>query len=326
MRTDPPIRRGVRDKGDGVAVRPSSRKTRQSVPIGPLCQRIAADQVRLIFHRPASAWQFRRRRRGFADRSLLLSPPPKVGVTGDRPFPAPIRTMSANRSTAALLAITLASAGGCAGRQYGRLLASDDSDLVGSHAAGSATWNPLVDQGRRGIAVAMPAGPRRCKPFRTRSVATPARPHRRYAWRLSEWKIAAARNWLRFSKTNCSKTIDAKVNGSSGYRGISSRMVDAALRETRLRPDSLFLPANRDAFSAVLGRNGSPVDYLLHATITSGTTDRNKTTQRDYTLTLEMVNVHTGDFIKEQAKIRKGYAGTRGGHWWNWGPLNQADG
>ncbi len=34
---------------------------------------------------------------------------------------------------------------GCA-HQYGHILANNDKDLVGSHAAGAATWNPLVDE------------------------------------------------------------------------------------------------------------------------------------------------------------------------------------
>ena len=128
------------------------------------------------------------------------------------------------------------------------------------------------------------------------------------------------------SKDQLFEQIDSQINGHSDFRGISRRMVQTALRETRLRPDSLFLPANRDIFSAALGRAGSPVDYLLFATITSGTTDRNKTSQRDYVLTLEMVNVHTGDFLKESAKIRKGYSKTRAGKWWNYGIFDQADG
>ena len=35
---------------------------------------------------------------------------------------------------------------GCASRQYGHILRGDDIDMVGSHAAGAATWNPLVDE------------------------------------------------------------------------------------------------------------------------------------------------------------------------------------
>ena len=43
-------------------------------------------------------------------------------------------------------------------------------------------------------------------------------------------------------------------------------------------------------------------------------------------LTLEMVNVHTGEFLKESAKIRKGYSKSRVGKWWNYGVFDQADG
>ncbi len=39
-----------------------------------------------------------------------------------------------------------------------------------------------------------------------------------------------------------------------------------------------------------------------------------------------MVNVHTGDFLKESAEIRKGYSKSRAGKWWNYGVFDQADG
>jgi hypothetical protein len=102
-------------------------------------------------------------------------------------------------------------------------------------------------------------------------------------------------------------------------------MLDAALLETRLRPDSLMLPGNREVFAAALGRHGTPIDTLMYATITSGSTDRNHSTQRDYELTIEMVNLHDGQYVKESAKIRKGYHKTRAGKWWNFG-LGQGDG
>ena len=50
-----------------------------------------------------------------------------------------------------------------------------------------------------------------------------------------------------------------------------------------------------------------PFDYLLFAKITSGTTNNNGDYQRDYDLTLELVNVESGDFDKESAQLRKGY-------------------
>jgi hypothetical protein len=101
--------------------------------------------------------------------------------------------------------------------------------------------------------------------------------------------------------------IDVKINRSGSFEAVSRRMVDAALIETRLRPDSLLVPSNMQLFTAVLQRQGQPVDYLLYATLTSGTTERNSSSQRNYLLTLELVDTRTGSYQKEQAEIRKGY-------------------
>lgn len=219
---------------------------------------------------------------------------------------------------------------GCAGRQYGHLLAADDVDMVGSHAAGAATWNPLVDN-----AVAQLLG--RCPP-QVQPVGFDPNSEFSSPMFAEEGPTVSPATVCFIGLENKSveelgdfkdqiyEQIDSQINNAPTFRGISRRMVDAALRETRLRPDSLFLPQNRELFAAALGRQGAPVDYLLYGTITSGTTDRNKSSQRDYLLTLEMVNVHSGDFIKESAKLRKGYHRNRTGKWWNYGPFGQADG
>lgn len=219
---------------------------------------------------------------------------------------------------------------GCAGRQYGHLLATDDVDMVGSHAAGAATWNPLVDE-----AVAKLLG--RCPPT-VAPVAFEQLKHGEIPQEVGAGLVTgpstvcfiglenkSAEELVDF-KDQLYERIDSQINSAEAFRGVSRRLVEAGLRETRLRPDALFLPDNRAHFAAALGKQGTPVDFLLYGTITSGTTDRNKSTQRDYVLTLEMVNVHTGDYVKEAATIRKGYHKTRGGKWWNYGPFGQADG
>ncbi|WRQ53893.1 penicillin-binding protein activator LpoB [Roseiconus lacunae] len=236
--------------------------------------------------------------------------------------------MQIGQSIAFVLVLT--AIGGCAGRQYGHLLANDDKDLVGSHAAGAATWNPLVEQSVAQLLSRCPPDVRpvafeasddmNLDPQAINAALTPG--PATICFVGIENKSAEE---LGDFKDQLYEQIDSQINSGS-YRAISRRVVETALRECRLRPDSLFLPANRDAFTATLGRSGTPVDYLLFATITSGTTDRNKTSQRDYLLTLEMVNVHSGDFLKESAKIRKGYSKTRAGKWWNYGPFDQGDG
>ncbi len=218
---------------------------------------------------------------------------------------------------------------GCASRQYGHLLSSKDKDMVGSHAAGSATWNPLVDE-----AVAKLLG--RCPPAVQPVAFQPEVPIDASTIGSS---LAAGRATICFVgvenssaeemidfKEQLYERIDSQINSAETFRGISRRVVDAALRETRLRPESLFLPHNQATFAAALHQQGTPVDYLMFAKVTTGTTDRNKSSQRDYMLTLEMVNLHTGEFLKESATIRKGYSKTRAGKWWNYGPFDQADG
>jgi hypothetical protein len=219
---------------------------------------------------------------------------------------------------------------GCASHQYGHILAKSDKDLVGSHAAGAATWNPLVDEA---VAQLLGRCPPAVQPVAFQTGELPFNPETIGSALASgpatvcfvgiENKSAEE---LGDFKDQLYERIDAQINTTETFRGISRRMVDAALLETRLRPDSLFLPQNRQLFAAALGRQGTPVDYLLYATVTSGTTDRNKSSQRDYLMTLEMVNLHTGDALKESAEIRKGYSKTRTGKWWNYGWFDQADG
>lgn len=232
-----------------------------------------------------------------------------------------------------IVSISCLAFAGCAGRQYGHLLAHDDKDMVGSHAAGAATWNPLVDES---VARLLGRCPTAVRPVTFEGDGS----HGNIAIGSAvEAPLAigpanvcfigienkSAEEMLDF-KDQLYERIDTQINTAESFRVVSRRMVDAALIETRLRPDSLYLPNNRAAFANVLGRQGTPVDYLMYATITSGTTDRNKTSQRDYLLTLEMVNIHTGDTVKESAKIRKGYSKTRAGKWWNYGAGEQADG
>ena len=213
---------------------------------------------------------------------------------------------------------------GCAS-QYGHILSKDDTDLVGSHTAGAATWNPLVDQ-----AVAKLLG--RCpSPIQPAGFTLTDQPESsQVGSALADGTATVcfvgienkSAEEIGDFKDQLYERIDMQVNETDSFRGISRRLVDAALLETRLRPDSLFLPDNRDRFASALGRQGTPVDYLLYATITSGTTERNKTSQRDYLLTLELVNLKSGDAIKESAEIRKGYSNNVAAKWWHFGLIN----
>ena len=178
--------------------------------------------------------------------------------------------------------------------------------MVGSHQAGAETFRPLTEE-----AVAKLLG-RHCQPFQQASyVGGPEQippPGMRVCFVCVENKSAEE---IGDFKEQLYQIIDTKILESQTFQSISKRYVDAALRETRLRPDSLFIPQNMRTFTAFLEQQGQPFDYLLYATITSGTTRENQEYQRDYLLTLEMVNVHNGEYDKQSASLSKTYHKSR---------------
>lgn len=206
---------------------------------------------------------------------------------------------SAGPSVGLLAAVlALISFAGCRGFQYGHLVRPEKQDMVGSHTAGSEVYKPLVEE-----SVAKLLGA--CE------VATPSA--------IDPTGMALPKNVCFVGVENHSaeeladfrehlyELIDTRISRSPSFAPISRRVVESALHETRLRPDSLFVPDNMQLFSSVLQSQGQPIDYLLFAKLTSGTTERNASSQRDYLLTLEMVDVNTHRSVKEQAEIRKGY-------------------
>lgn len=214
-------------------------------------------------------------------------------------------------------------AAGCSSNRYAHILRPGDTDLVGSHQAGAAVWNPLVDESVAKLLSRCPTVQPAAFQAADGQPISPAAGPATVCFIGIENK--SAEEMVDF-KDQLYERIDSQINGHANFRSVSRRMVEAALIETRLRPDALFVPQNRDLFAAALGRQGSPIDHLLYARITSGTTERNKSTQRDYLLTLEMVDLHSGQYIKESAKISKGYHKSRVGKIWNYGPFQQADG
>ncbi len=53
--------------------------------------------------------------------------------------------------------------------------------------------------------------------------------------------------------------IDTKINTSQAFAQIIRRFTEAGLREARMRPDELFLPANQRKFLAIIESQGRPV-------------------------------------------------------------------
>jgi len=199
-------------------------------------------------------------------------------------------TRSVAGALASLALLPLLVLGACKSAPEGRILGSEEEDFVGSRTAGSATYDRLIEES--------------VDKLLARRSASNEGPPIRVAYLGVENKSAEE---LGDFREQIYELIDTSIENSQRYRTISRRFVEEALRATGLRPSNLFLPANRRRFASVLEAEGNPVEYLLFSTITSGTTQGDGVRQRNYMLTLELVDAVTGDNDKESARIRKAY-------------------
>jgi hypothetical protein len=204
---------------------------------------------------------------------------------------------------------------GCRGRQFGHVLKGDEKDLVGSHAAGAEVFNPLIEE-----AVAKLLSRQSTMIQEVTYQGAEVLPTKRSICFVGVENKSIEE--LGDFKDQIYQQIDTMLVQSEVFQPVSRRVMDAALRETRLRPDSLLIPENMRTFATVLERQGQPLNYLLFATVTSGTTERNNSEQRDYLLTLELVNVQTGAPDKQSAEISKGYHKSRVGKFIHYNPFS----
>lgn len=206
----------------------------------------------------------------------------------------------------ALLAILAVGMIGCKGNQIGHILKPNAQDMVGSHAAGSGTFNPLVDeavykllgaaeQSQHNKAMQSIPGDLSGQPLSPQANICFVGIENRSAEELGDFKEQL------FEK------IDTLVNDHQMFNSINRNYVDAGLELTRLRPDDLFIPNNMQMFSATMEGKGQPFEYMLYAKLTSGTTNNNGSQQRDYLLTLSLVDAKTGQQVKQSAEVKKGY-------------------
>lgn len=211
--------------------------------------------------------------------------------------------------------LSVAGLTGCRGYQYGHIIKPTAPNLVGSHEAGAEVFDTLVDDAVAKLLGSQQEATAECP------IGPDGLPMKRSICFVGIVNKSAED--IGDFKDQLYEQIDASILESRTFKAISRRKVDAALYETRLRPDSLFLPDNQRQFAAILESQGSPFEYLLFATLTSGTTQRNSSSQRDYVLTLELVNIYTGEAEKQRAEVRKGYHKSALGSIWNYNPLKR---
>ena len=179
-----------------------------------------------------------------------------------------------------LLVLLSAALLGCSTPE-GRIMGDEEEDYVGTKAAGGAIFDRLIEE------------------------AVGKLLNRQSAAGSALGKISVA--YLGVENKSIEELVDTSIETSGRYKSISRRFVKEALRESRLNADNLFIPKHRRKFIKTLEAQGNPVEFLLFSKLTSGTTRGDGVTQRAYALTLELVNVETGEQDKETARERKAY-------------------
>ena len=219
----------------------------------------------------------------------------------------------------ASLAMPVLAASGCRSMQFARVMMPGEDAMIGSHQAGQETFTPLVnDAVAKLLARHVDAAVQQVAYAEGADPLPP--PTRRICFVGVENKSAED---IGDFKEQIYQSIDTRILESSIFQSVNRRFVDAGLRDTRLRPDQLLVPEHMRAFAGHMEQQGQPIDYLLYATITSGTTHENRDYQRDYVLTLELVEVGTGTYDKQSAELSKGYHHSRLSRWRATNPLKQ---
>ena len=104
------------------------------------------------------------------------------------------------------------------------------------------------------------------------------------------------------------ENIDTILVNEQLYMPVSRRFVDAAMRQTGQRPEDLFLRSGRESFLAAITKEGVAPDYLLFAKVTTLSSEGVDENQRNYQLTLDLVDANTGvTEAKETGRVRKGF-------------------
>jgi hypothetical protein len=198
---------------------------------------------------------------------------------------------------------------GCSGTKA-RVMHRGEENMVGSNKAGSEVYNPIVHStvdkliGRVASNSVQPAA---------YSSLVPQQLNVYFAGieNRSMEELGDFREHLKIS-------INERITQSDQIAVVNDRAVDAVLRTLNLRADDLFAEHNMQNFTSAMGKSGSPIDYILFATITSGTTESNRDMQREYKLTLKLVDTQKWREIAESSQIRKEYNNSAKGKFFNW--------
>lgn len=195
------------------------------------------------------------------------------------------------RFVAAIFALFLIAALAGCGPQ-GRVKTADEGSLVGAKKAGAEVYNDLVASTVEKL---------------LNQHAMQASKGKRMVVAFVDIENMSAEE-LADNREAMYEQVDTIIVNSGAYINVSRRYVEAALRATGLRAEEIFLGKGRKKFMTALGSDGYTPDYLLWGKVTSLSTDGSNRREREYLLTLEMVDANTGlTEAKQTAKVRKEY-------------------
>jgi hypothetical protein len=195
------------------------------------------------------------------------------------------------RNVSLLLAIYLLAA---CGQPKGRVKEGDEGDLVGSRTAGAETYNRLIADATRKLleSAANKQSGRGNDILKIAFVGI----ENRGSEELGDIREA----------TN--QEIETVIFQAKRYDIIAQRYVSHALKTLGMQAEDIFLKNGREDFVGVLRQEGQTPDFLMWAVYSTQSTSGEKERQRDYLLTLELIDAASGRIVeREMAKVRKAY-------------------
>ncbi|MHC4223833.1 MAG: hypothetical protein ACYSX0_16460 [Planctomycetota bacterium] len=192
--------------------------------------------------------------------------------------------------TVTLLLVTFSLA--ACSKPAGRIKTGDEGDLVGSSTAGSATYNQLIGNATRKLLDSVVAKQTGNELMKIAFIGI----ENRGAEELGDIREA----------TN--QAIENVIFKAKRFDMIAQRYVSHALKATGMRAEDLMLKGGREEFMGILREDGQTPDFMLWAIYTTLSTKGEFERQRDYLLTLELLDASSGRIVeKETERVRKAY-------------------
>jgi hypothetical protein len=201
--------------------------------------------------------------------------------------------MKATLRTATAALIAAAMAVGCTGPSA-RMKTDDEGTLVDVHKGGTETYKELI---RKGVTQLLEEHRLTLAGGAERPLVAFVGVENRSSEELGEFKPAM------------NNEITTALVNSRYYQMISMRAVDAARRESNLRDVAdLSVGRPREAFLAVLNKDGHPPQYLLFGECTTMSSSGIGERERTYQLTLQMMDSSSGIVQTQKlVEVRKAY-------------------